>query len=113
MAHHQLVDEYREGRLDRLAFLRRLRATGVSMAAALALAAVFAPASHATDVIGDGPGNSEGAAARMCEVALDVGQDHATAFDTLSNAAERLRGTDCLNVSDGVDPQHNEILVRT
>jgi hypothetical protein len=43
----QLVQTYLEGQIDRPTFVRRLRAAGMSLTAALALAAAFAPVSEA------------------------------------------------------------------
>lgn len=47
MARDQLFHEYRDGRLNRPAFLRTLRALGFSVPAALALAAALAPVAQA------------------------------------------------------------------
>jgi hypothetical protein len=43
----QLVHQYRQGLLDRPAFLRTLRALGFSVAGAVALAAALAPVAQA------------------------------------------------------------------
>ena len=47
MARDKLINDYREQRLSRTAFVRRLRATGFTAAGALALAAALAPAVQA------------------------------------------------------------------
>jgi hypothetical protein len=47
MARDQLLNEYREGRLDRPTFLRKLGAIGFSVTGALALAAALAPVAQA------------------------------------------------------------------
>ena len=116
MARNELVDAYREGRLARPVFLRRLPASGFSLAAALALAAAFAPSSQAIGTSPDGPGKSEEAAVRLCLPANFFGDDHA-AYEPLVAGAVRLSGSDCsdgdnVRPDDGNDFQHNEILVR-
>jgi hypothetical protein len=47
MARDELIKEYREGRISRPVFVRRLRTTGVSVAGVLALVAALAPAVQA------------------------------------------------------------------
>ena len=131
MARDELVGEYREGRLARPVFLRRLRRAGVSVTAALALAAAFAPAGQAESVPSgpDGPGNSEAAADQNCAQAVELAERwgaDGSAFVPLVWAASRKTGTGCtaggssaLPGGEEVDPplrgveaQHNEILVR-
>lgn len=47
MDRDQLFDDYRERRIDRASFVRRLRAMGFSVSGALALAATLAPIAQA------------------------------------------------------------------
>ena len=47
MTRDELIQEYRRGRIGRSVLVRRLRATGLSVAGVMALAAVVAPAVQA------------------------------------------------------------------
>ena len=47
MNREELIQEYRQGRISHSVLVRRLRATGLSVAGVMALAAVVAPAVQA------------------------------------------------------------------